>query len=117
MMHGERLRDSTADAVTDEARATDAKLIEQCDRSVSVRGDVDGMRAGAIAASVSQEVEHDQSMPGRHQRDDTAPEMARCRKAVKEYNGYAGAARSGGVVVEPRAAKIEELTAHAEPCE
>jgi hypothetical protein len=115
--HGERLSDSAADAVSDEARAIDAKLIEQCDRSLGVRADVDWVRAGPIAASVAEEIEDDQSVSGWHQRDDVAPQMARGREAVKKNHGYAGAARSCGVVVEPRAAKIEKLTAHAEPCQ
>jgi hypothetical protein len=116
-MHGEGLRDSTADAVSDEARAIDAKLVEQRDRSLGVRADVDRVRAGPITASVAEEVEDDEAVAGWHQRDDVAPQVARCREAVKENHGYARAARSCGVVVEPRAAKIEELTAHAEPCE
>jgi hypothetical protein len=112
----ERLSDSAADAVSDEARALDAKFIEQCDRSFGVRADVDRMRAGPIAASVAEEVEDDQSVSGWHQRDDVTPQMARSGKAVKENHGHAGATRSCGVVIEARAAKIEELTAHAEPC-
>jgi len=52
-------------------------------------------------------------MAARHERDDVAPEVTRRREAVEKHDGYAGAARSGGVVVDPRAAKIEKLTAHA----
>ena len=34
-------------------------------------------------------------------------------KSVDEHDGIAGAARAGGVVVDPRAGEIEKLTAHA----
>jgi hypothetical protein len=71
------------------------------------------MRERPIAASESEEIEDDEPMPWRHQRDDVAPEVARRRKAVEEDDGHAATARSCGVVVEPRAAKIEKLTAHA----
>jgi hypothetical protein len=116
-MHGEGLSDSAADAVSDEARAIDAKLVEQCDRSLGVRIDVDRVRAGPITASVAEEVEDDQSVAAWHQRDDITPQMARGGKAVKKNHGHARAPRACGVVVEPCAAKVEELTAHAEPCE
>lgn len=113
---GERLRDTTAHVVSNDAGAFDAKVVEQRDHSFGVRADVDGACEGPIAASESEEVDDDQPVPGRHERDDIDPEMARRRETVEEQNGYAGAARSGGVVVDPRAAEIEKLTAHAEPC-
>jgi len=43
MTHGDGLCDAAADAVPDDACALDAKLVEQRDRSLGVRGDVDRM--------------------------------------------------------------------------
>ena len=34
---------------------------------------------------------------------------------MDEHRGYSGTARSGGVVVQPGAGEVEELTAHARP--
>ena len=113
MANGERLRDAAADAVTDDARALDAQLVEQLDDALGVRAHVDGARERTIAAPVAEQVEHDEAMPGGHERNDVVPQMARGRKSVDEHDRIAGAARSGGVVVEARAGEIEELTAHA----
>jgi len=111
--HGERLRDAASDAVSDEACAVDAKLVEEGDSSFGVRADVDRMCQRPIAASEPEEIEDDEPVPAGHQRDDVAPKVTGRRKAVEEDDGHAGAARSCGVVVESRAAQIEKLTAHA----
>ena len=52
MMHGDGLRDAAADAMPDDACALDTKLVEQRDRSLGVRGDVDRMRHRSVAAPV-----------------------------------------------------------------
>ena len=54
MAHRDSLRDAAADAVPDDARALDAKLVEQRDRSLGVRGDVDRVRHRPIAAPVAE---------------------------------------------------------------
>ena len=111
--HGDRLRDTAADTVTDDARFFHIELVEHGDDAIGVRADVHRPAHGTIAAPEAEEIEDDEAMPRRHERNDVAPEMSRRRKTVHEDNGVPGAARTGGVVVDPRAVEIEKLTAHA----
>ncbi len=111
--HGDALRDASAESMTDDARALDAQFVEQGDDAIGVRARVDGARQRTVAAPVAEEVEHDETMSRRHERNDFAPEMAGGRESVDEHDRIARAARAGGVVVETRARQIDELTAHA----
>jgi hypothetical protein len=66
----------------------------------------------AIAASVSEEVDYDNTMPFWNERNDLGPEMRRSRKPVKEDDRLTGTARSGSVVVEPSTVYVDKLTPH-----
>ena len=76
-----------------------------CDDALGVGANVDGACERTVAATVAEQVDDDDAMPRRHERNDVAPEMARCRKAVQEHDGLTGAAGSGGVVVDARAGR------------
>src|SRR5207237_1344471 len=110
--HGNRLRDAAADTVPHETRAFDAQLIHQCNHTLGVRAHIDGAVQRTIAATVSKQVDDDDAMARRHERNDVAPQVSRRRKSVQKYDGIAPAAGAGGVVVESRAGEIEKLTAH-----
>src|SRR3954467_11610516 len=113
MPDSDRLRDSTADAVTNNARLANFELVEYGDDAVGVRANVHFVLRRTIAPAKAEEVEYDETMALRHERNDVAPQVAGRRKAVQEDHGIAGAASAGGVVVDPRAVEIEKLTAHA----
>ena len=113
MPHGDGLRDAAAHAVTDDARFFDIELVEHGDDAVGLRLHVHRALHRAIASPEAEQIEHDEAMARRHERDDIRPEMARGREPVYEHDRVAGAARAGGVVVDPCAVEIEELTAHA----
>ena len=108
----ERLRDAAAKIVTDDARARDAERVEQSDDALGVRAKRQRARARRITATVAEQVDDDDAMAGGHLRDDVAPEVAGGGKAVKKDDRLARAACAGRVVVEPRTANIDELTAH-----
>lgn len=110
--NGDRLCDAAANAVSHDARALDAELIEHRDDAFRMGADVDGAIEWAVAASVAEQVSDDEPMARRHERYDVAPQMAGGRKAVQEDDWFAGAPRAGGVVVDARAGEVEEFTAH-----
>jgi len=110
--NADRLRDAAADAVANKACAFDPQLIEQRDHSFGMCAHVDSALEWTIASTVAEEIDDDDSMPGAHEGNDVVPEMPRSRESVEKHHGIAAAARSGGVVVESRAAEIEKLTAH-----
>jgi len=66
-----------------------------------------------VAASETEQVEHDEPVAGRHEGNDVAPEVARRGEAMEEDDRISGATRAGGIVVDPCAVEIEKLTAHA----
>src|SRR5438309_7516778 len=113
MVDGECLCDTASESVTYDTTAIDSQLVEKLDDPVCMCACADLARERTVASAKSEEVEDNQAVSGRHERDNVTPEVARRRKSVNEHNGYAGPARSSGVVVETRAGKVEKLTAHA----
>jgi hypothetical protein len=73
MSNGDGLRDSTADAVSDDARALDTQLVEQLDDAFGVGADADAVCQWPIASAVSEEIDDDESMARRHERNDVTP--------------------------------------------
>ena len=61
--------------MTDDARAIDPQLIEDLDDSFGVGLRVDAARSRPVAAAVAEEVEHDEPVSGRNERDDFIPQM------------------------------------------
>src|SRR5262249_310569 len=98
MADGDRLCDTAAHAVAHDARARNSELIEDADDAFRVRANVDGAGERTITSAVAEQVEHDDAMARRRERDDVAPEMTRRRKAVEKHDRIAGAARSGRIV-------------------
>jgi hypothetical protein len=116
MANGDRLSDSATDAVSDDARALDAQLVEELDDPLGVRTNVDAASQRPIASPVSEKIDDDESMARRHERNDVAPQVSRRREAVQKDDGVSGASRSRGVVVNARAGEVEEFTAHNARC-
>ncbi len=65
-----------------------------------------------VAAAESQKVHDDDAMPVGHQGYDIAPNVRRGRKAVEKNEWLTGSSRTGGVVIQSRAAEVDKLTAH-----
>ena len=103
MSDGDRLSDPAADAVANETCAIDAELVEELDDAFGMGADVDAVCQWPIASTVSEEIDDDESVARRHERNDVTPQMSRCREAVQKDDGIAGASGSGGVVVDARA--------------
>ena len=113
MAHRDRLHDAAAHAMTDGACFPDVELIEHRDDAIGLRANVHRSLHRTVASAEAKQIEHDEPMAGRHERNDVAPQMAGRRKAVDEDDGIADTSRAGGVVVDPCAVEIEKLTAHA----
>ena len=71
----ERLRDTTADSVSDDACALDPKLIEELDDARRVSVDVRLAVQWPVAATKAEQVEHDESVSGGNEWDDIPPQM------------------------------------------
>src|ERR1019366_8557267 len=69
----------------------------------------------AVAPTEAEQVHHDEPMSrsGDGQlAHDTVPQMRRSREPVQEHYRLTRSARSGGIVVQPAARDVHELTAH-----
>src|SRR5678815_2865237 len=98
--NGKRLRDASADAVTDDACALDMQFVEHLHHALGVRMNADGTSEWTVASPVAEQVQHDESVAGRHERHHIAPQMARGGEAVNEHDGLTDAARAGRVVIQ-----------------
>jgi hypothetical protein len=67
---------------------------------------------GCIASTEAEEIEYDDAMARRQFRDHIEPEVAGGRKPMNQYDGVAGSAAPGRVVVNPLSGKVYEFTAH-----
>ena len=89
-----------------------ARLIRSSSRTSTTRSAWARASTGAsrpVAATIAEQVEHDEPVSRRNERDDFVPQMARRRKSVDEHRGHSGTARSGGVVVQPGAGEVENI--------
>jgi hypothetical protein len=68
----------------------------------------------AVASAIAEEVDDDDAVSGRDERDHLGPEVSRGREAVNQDDGLAGAARAGGVVIEACAVEVDKLAPHGE---
>jgi hypothetical protein len=68
-----------------------------------------------IRTAVAKEVGDDDSMTGRQQRYEIAPEVAAGRKAVEKNDRVPLPAGPGGVVIESVRADFDELSSHQPP--
>src|SRR5687767_8123841 len=108
----DRLRDSTADVVTDDAGEVDSQMVQDRDEAFGVTAKVDGAGGRGVASAEAEKVEDHHAMSGGKQRNDVAPEMTRGGKPVHEHDRLAGATGSGRVVVETDAVEVQEFAAH-----
>jgi len=98
--------------VPDDGSVVDRELIEEPNNALGVTSHRHIPPRRAITPSVAEEVDHNDTMTLRHERNHIGPEMRRRRKSVKENDRLAGSATSGGVVVESRSVYVDELTPH-----
>jgi len=111
-VHRELLCHTTAEIVPHDASARDSESVEQSNNSLCVRVQREGQIVRRITSPVPEQVDDDEPMSSGHLRDDVAPQMSRGGESVKKDYRFARAAGAGGVVVQPRAMHINELTAH-----
>jgi hypothetical protein len=62
---------------------------------------------------MAEQVDDDRAVPLRQAWHDARPQMRGRETAMNEHDRLARASGSGGVVIEPRAADIDELASHA----
>jgi hypothetical protein len=90
----------------------DSEHVEQLDHTVSVGTNANGSTRGPIAPTIPEKIDDDDSVSGRYERYDVAPQMARCGESMQEHDGLPRASRAGGVVVQLYAVEVDEFTAH-----
>ena len=110
--HRHRLRDPAADVVADNARIVDRERVEQAHHSLGVAAHGNIAAGRPIASPVAEQIDDNNAVSLRNERDDLGPEVRRRWKSVKKDDRLAGSATSGSVVVEPRTVYVNELTSH-----
>jgi hypothetical protein len=73
--HGKGLRDASAKSVSDDASRMDVELVEQLDDAGRMSTNVEVAPARPITPPVAEEIEHNDAVAGRHERDDVVPQM------------------------------------------
>jgi hypothetical protein len=68
--------------------------------------------AREITSSEAEQIEDDNPVSRRDMGDDILPKVRRGGKPMEKENGIPVAARSSGVIVEPRAREIEKFSPH-----
>jgi hypothetical protein len=98
--------------VPDNRRVVDRELIEEPDDPLGVTANRHIPPGRTVAPPVAKQVDHDDTMPLRNERNYIGPKVRRRWKSVKKNDGLAGSTTSGGVVVEARSVYVDELTPH-----
>jgi len=69
----DRLSDSSADVVPDEASEVDAQVIEHGNDTIGMTAKIDTSGRCGIASAEAQKIENNHAMPPREQRNDIPP--------------------------------------------
>jgi hypothetical protein len=108
----EPLGDPATDVVANDASVVDSEGVKEADDALGVGRNRDVAPFGTVAPAITEQVEHDEAVTRAHEGNDVGPQVRRGRKAVKKHDRLSTAAASGGVVVQARAAQVDELTSH-----
>jgi hypothetical protein len=106
------LSDASANVVADDARVVDSKRIEETNDALGVPANGDVFPRGPIAAAITQQIDNDDTMTLRNQRNYIGPEVRGSREPMEKHDRLAGSTRTGSVVVESRAVDVDKLTSH-----
>jgi hypothetical protein len=97
-----------------ERRARDPEVVEKVAHELDMRREFVGVLARTVAPAARQEIDEYLAASVGQKGREGAPGMRRPGEPVEENDGVTGAPGPGRIVIEPGAAEVHELAAHAQ---